>query len=305
MKILKRILLGLGALIVGLILLLVGAFALDGWLNRNTVTELSNTIIPNLSGPEVRAYVARPATPGPHPAVIMIHEFWGLRADLIGKADALAQEGYLVVVPDVFRGSSASWIPRAIYQVAFISPEQVVIDLDAVFVWLEAQPEVMADRIGIMGFCFGGGVSLRYSLSNTRIASTVILYGPLITDPAQLRALPGPVLGLFGGSDQSIPVTRVMEFEKTLNEIGVPNKIVIFEGEPHAFVGSIEEIRQGGAPGQAWDEVIQFFNTTLQDATPAAQASPAQRLIAAAPDWDYWLMLAYEHTLGMRGHAEH
>ena len=70
--------------------------------------------------------------------VIMIHEFFGLNESIIGKAKALSEEGYLVVAPDTFRGSTAAWIPRAIFQVITNKPERANRDLDAVFAWIES-----------------------------------------------------------------------------------------------------------------------------------------------------------------------
>lgn len=95
-------LLGLG----GVLLVLV-----DTLLSHGRLDALTNMRIPNPNGPEICAYVARPGAPGPHPTVIMIHEFWGLKPEILGKADALAQEGYIVVAPDLFRGITTAGDP--------------------------------------------------------------------------------------------------------------------------------------------------------------------------------------------------
>ncbi len=99
---LKRILLGLGGVLLALMALLVGSVLVDTLLSHGRLDALTNMRVPNPNGPEIRAYVARPSAPGPHPTVIMIHEFWGLKPEILGKADALAQEGYIVVAPDLF-----------------------------------------------------------------------------------------------------------------------------------------------------------------------------------------------------------
>lgn len=304
MKTLKRILSALLLATVAVVVVIGLSIPLDGLLSGGNIDPIVNTRIVNPNGPDVRAYVARPTTPGPHPTVIMIHEFWGLTAEINGKADALAEEGYIVVAPHLFRDSAASWVPRAIYQVATTPQDQINSDLDAVYAWMKTQPDIDIDRVAIMGFCFGGGTALRYSLHNSGLASTIILYGSLITDPDQLKALPGPVLGIFGGNDQSIPLEDVQAFEAALNELGVPNKISIFEGQPHAFVKSIEEIRQGGPQGQAWDEVRAFLKETLQ--TPnSGQRKVSPITVISTPDWQYALRLAYEHAFGTAAHGNH
>jgi carboxymethylenebutenolidase len=280
LRLLKRVLLWILGILAALIALLAGSVAVDGLLGRGRIAALTNTAIPNGGGPEIRAYVARPTTPGPHPAVIMIHEWWGLRPDIVGKAEALAQAGYVVVAPDTFRGSATNWIPRAIYQVVTTPAEQVDRDLDAVFAWLAAQPDVRPDRVAIMGFCYGGGTSLRYSLANGTFAATVLFYGTPIADADRLRALRGPVLGIFGGADAMIPVADVRAFEAALTQAGIPNRISIYDGQPHAFVKGMDEIRAGGPQQQAWNELLAFLDQNLKQ--PALGLAPRPSAIEAA-----------------------
>jgi carboxymethylenebutenolidase len=301
MKIVRRILIGIGIGAVTLVVLIAGSILVDGLLGGGRLDAVTNTRISNSTGPDVRAYVARPSTPGPHPAVILVHEFWGLNGDLVGKAEALALEGYVVVAPDVFRGSTTGWVPSGVYQVITTPQSQIMGDLDAVFAWLSSQPDVQPDRIAIMGFCFGGGASLQYSLRNSKLAGTVILYGMLVADVDRLRALPGPVLGIFGGADQSIPASQVQAFESALNDAGVPNHISIYAGQPHAFV-TFEGISQGGPPGQAWSEVLDFLRQTLQTGGSVRREVTPLRL-AVGTDWGYLFALAYEHTLGPGAHT--
>lgn len=210
--------------IVGVIVVAVAGLALsiplDALIGAGRVEALTNTVIPGPAGP-IRAFVAEPATPGPHPAVIMIHEWWGLRPDIIEKATALAADGYVVVAPDTFRGASTTWIPRAIYQVSTTPPAQVQADLDAVFAWLTARPDVLADRIAVMGFCYGGRTSLLYTLHNPAVAATGIFYGMADVDPEELRQIRGPVLGIFGGADASIPLSEVEQLERNLIAAGL------------------------------------------------------------------------------------
>jgi len=304
MKTVKRILLGLFGLMMGLVILLAGSIAIDFAIGGERINAVTNTTIPGQnSGPDVRAYVATPPGEGPFPVVIMIHEFYGLNESIVGKAEGLAQEGYLVVAPDTFRGSTTAWIPRAIYQVVTNQPEQVNQDLDSVYAWIKAQPNAAADRVGIVGFCYGGRASLSYSLHNDQLAATVIFYGSPITDPQALQSLPGPVLGIFGGADNSIPVEDVNAFEAALNQAGIPNEITIYENQPHAFVTDIESIRSGGVQGQAWAQMLEFFEKNLeQDIT--SQNPNLPQTYQDSFDWEYYLIVAYEHALGTASHNQ-
>ena len=263
----KRILIGLTVALLATISALALSLPVDSLINRGRVERLSNlTIAPTDPGaPEVLAFVAQPPGEGPFPAVIMIHEFWGLREEILGKAEALAAEGYVVVAPDTFRSRTTRWLPQAILQSATTPQAQINTDLDAVFAWLSTQPAVDPQRIAVMGFCYGGRAALRYSLHNDQLAATGVFYGSsLITDPEMLSRLPGPVLGIFGTADRMIPLAEVRAFEEALTVAGIPHAIHLYEGQGHAFVTSIEGIRAGGAQGLAWDEFLGFLDVTLR-----------------------------------------
>ncbi len=299
MKIIKRVLRGILILFVVLVVFLVGSVIVDYVLAGDRLVAVSNTTVPGVNGgPDVRAYVAKPDGAGPFPAVIMIHEFWGLNESIIGKADLLAEEGYLVIAPDTFRGSTTTWIPRAIYQVISSKPENVNADLDSVYAWLEAQTDVASDRIAIAGFCYGGRTSLVYSLHNNRLTATVIFYGSPETDAEILKTLPGPLLGIFGGADQSIPVETVNAFDTALTQAGIPHEITIYEGQPHAFVRDAEGIKAGGAQGDSWSQMLTFLDANLKSKTMSYTEAAVNNYTAPFA-WKYYAMLVYEHTFGI------
>ena len=303
MKIFKRVLLGVVILVVALVVFLVGSVVIDSALGGDRLDKTTNTTIAGVyGGPDVRAYVAKPDGEGPFPVVIMIHEFYGLNESIVGKADLLAEEGYLVIAPDTFRGSTTSWIPRAIYQVITTKSEDVNADLDSVYAWLDSQPDADSSRIAIAGFCYGGRTSLVYSLHNERLAATVIFYGSPETDPNVLKALPGPVLGIFGGADQSISVEEVKAFDEALTAAGVIHEITIYDGQPHAFVHDAEGIKAGGAQGQAWSQMLAFLEANLKSRTTEASVHPAVDYHAPFV-WKYYAMLVYEHAFGTASHS--
>ncbi len=301
MKTFKRILLGLGLVLAILILAIPLSIFVDGLLGGGRVAALTNTTIPGVDGaPDVRAYVAMPEGEGPFPTVIMIHEFYGLRESIVSKADLLAKEGYMVIAPDTFRGQTTGLIPRAIYLVSTTDQENVYADLNSVYAWLETQPSVDAGRVGILGFCYGGRVSLLYSLRNPNLAATVVFYGSSETDPEVLKNLPGPVLGIFGGADQSIPLEEVDALEKGLEQAGVPHQISIYDGQPHAFMGDAESIQTDPVQAKAWDEMLTFLDANLK--SKSHQPQEGGFAYEAPFPWMYYAMLAYEHAFGMGGH---
>jgi len=288
------------AIVLVLAAFLAISIAVAGRGASERLDSVTNTTIPGDGGPDVRAYVATPSTPGPHPVVVMIHEFWGLNPDIVSKADLLAEDGYLVIAPDVMRGSTTGYIPRAIYQVISTPAEEVNQDLDAVIAWAGTAPDADPDRIGIVGFCFGGRSSLLYSLHNPTLRATAVFYGDPVTDPARLAKLEGPVLGIFGGADASIPLANVKSFEAALVEAGVESTVTVYPDQPHAFVENAEGIASDPAQGAAWAEMLGFFDAALQ--APATPSAAPDATPGVAGDFYGW-MPVLRLALGHSGHG--
>jgi carboxymethylenebutenolidase len=246
-------------ILIGFMVVIAASVIIDQGMGVNRLDGITNTVIPNGSNPAIRAYVARPSGTGPFPVVIMVHEWWGLKAEIAGKADALAKDGYIVVAPNLFRGNTTDWFPTAIWQVSNTPTTQIDGDLDAVLQWINNQPDANRNQIAIMGFCFGGGTALRYSVNTPAITATAVFYGSVITDPAELKKIQGPVLGIFGGADTMIPQKDVSAFDDGLTAAGIPHQVTTYDGEPHAFVKSIAEINKGGNQQKAWNQLREFL----------------------------------------------
>ncbi len=226
-----------------------------------------NVSYPGPNGVTLRGYLATPRSSGPSPAVVMVHEWWGLNHDTTVLADALAREGFVVLAADAFRGSVAQSPADARKQVTETPREQIAADLDAALDFLRSHPQVDADRVASMGFCFGGTQSMYMGTRNPELAGVVIFYGGgPIQDAAQLGSMKdaGPVLGIYGKEDGGIPVEQVRKFEDAMEARGVENTITIYPGVGHAFVKS-NTYRSGGAPQQAWNQMVNFLKTTLSE----------------------------------------
>ena len=257
LRILAWIAASLGA-IVGLVGLSIGV---DAAVGGGRLDKLVNTQV----SPEVRGYLAQPNTPGPHPAVIMIHEFWGLTPSIREKADLLAQEGYVVLAPDTFRGVTTDWLPRAILLSATTPSERVNQDLQTTFNWLAQQKNVDASRIAVMGFCYGGTAALNHALYNPQLAAMATFYGQFVDNPAVLKRLSGPVLGIFGETDNLIPLEEIKSFETALTAASIPHEITVYPGKGHAFVEGAQGIATDPAQGQAWRQFLGFLERRLKN----------------------------------------
>ena len=297
-----RVVIRVLAVLVGLVLIAIVGLGVAVFVDRaqggQRLALVSDTVVPGTTGPDVAAYVTRPAGPGLHPAVIMIHEFWGLRPDVAAKADLLAEQGYLVIAPDLFRGVTTDFLPSAIVNVVTSTSAAQAEDLDAVYTWLASQSDVDRQRIGVLGFCFGGGAALRYSLTNPDLAATVVFYGQPVTDAEQLKRLSGPVLGIFGGDDASIPQDDVRAFDAALTEADIAHTVTVYDGQPHAFVSSVDAIRAGGAPAEAWAQMVAFLEQSLK-ATSAHVQTPRSVVDLRDDPWGYAFRLAWSHLFEM------
>jgi len=265
MKLIRRILVGALIVLVVLVVGITGLIVGDGVLGAQA-TDFTNVTYPASDGTTLHGYLAAPEGEGPFPAVIMVHEWWGLNGEIVEMADVLAAEGYVVLAPDTYRGPTTSLVPRAIYLRVTIPEDRVDDDMLRAFDYLAGLETVDADRIGVMGFCYGGGVALRHGILNPRVAATVNLYGDRVTDPQAFGALlepdAGPLLGIFGAEDAQIPVASVEAFRAALETAGVTHTVTIYEGVGHAFVQP-DALEQPGAPREAWEQILAFLSDTL------------------------------------------
>jgi carboxymethylenebutenolidase len=125
--------------------------------------------------------------------------------------------------------------------------------------------DLHATEIGVIGWCFGGGWSLRTALLlPDGIDATVIYYGRIVTDREELAALRSPVLGIFGAEDRGIPVEDVREFERVLHELEKPAKIHVYEGAAHAFANPSGTRYDPGAAEDAWNRTLAFLARHLK-----------------------------------------
>lgn len=261
----KRIGLGLLALLLIIIVLFAGTILFDSLFGSDTA-DYANVTYRDASGQELLGYLARPESPGPHPAVLLIHEWWGLNEGMTVLADALAEEGYVVFAPDGYRGNVTAAFPRALLLRLTTPTEQVEADMDSALAYLRGLEDVDTQRVASMGFCFGGGHSLQLGLRQSEnLALTIIYYGAVVTDPALLAPLTDgqPVLGIFAEEDNTIFPQEVLEFEAALNSLDIENEITIYPGVGHAFVTE-ENYNEPGPAGDAWAQTLAFLEKNLK-----------------------------------------
>jgi carboxymethylenebutenolidase len=212
------------------------------------------------------AFVAWPAGNGPAPAVIVVHEWWGLNDQIKEVARRLARQGYVAIVPDLYHGKRASDddTERAHVLSRGLDRDVALEELRAAARWLRAQPRTSKARIGVIGFCMGGSLAQQLALHSDEIAAAVVFYGSPDTDPAKLAGLGAPLQGHFGAKDDGIPVSRVDALRNGLKAAGKTAEIYIYPGAGHAFMNEARPSYHPDAAKQAWARTLAFLQKYLK-----------------------------------------
>jgi len=218
------------------------------------------------SGDEtVQAILYTPAGKGPFPALIVIHEYWGLNDWVKEQAAKLADQGYEALAIDLYRGRVATTPDLAHELMRGVPEDRAKRDLHSAFEFLESQPSVKKNRIGAIGWCMGGGYSLDVALDEPTLAAAVINYGHLATDPEAIKKINAPILGLFGGEDRGITPDDVHKFEAAMKQQGKKIEIKIYDDAGHAFENpDIEDGYRPADAADAWKRTVSFLGENLK-----------------------------------------
>jgi len=210
-------------------------------------------------------YLARPAAEGEYPAVVMIHEWWGLNENVEHMAEILAGHGYVVFAVDLYDGEVAQNASEAARLSGRVreNPAAAVSEMRRAVAGLRDRSDT-TERVASLGWCFGGGQSLQLSLSDADLNATVVYYGTLTTDEETLRRIDGPVLGIFGSEDEVVGVENVREFDRTLGDLGVEREIYVYEGATHAFANPSGESFRPNDTRDAWSKTLRFLDEHLR-----------------------------------------
>lgn len=203
------------------------------------------------------------------PAVIMIHENKGLNDYIKESANLLAKNGYVVLAVDLFNGEvvtnnqeRSGELTGAIRE----NPDIAIQNMKAAVNYLKSLDNVNPSKIASLGWCFGGQQSLQLAINSKEdpLAATIIYYGRLTNDTQAISNITSPVLGIFGGKDQSISVDSVMQFQKALNDTGIINEIYVYPNVGHAFANPSNDNYAPTETADAWKKTLDFLKRNLQ-----------------------------------------
>ena len=221
------------------------------------------------SGDEtVTAMVYTPAGKGRFPALVVIHEWMGVNDWVKEQASKLADQGYVTLAVDLYRGKVASTPDEAHELMRGLPQDRADRDLLAAANYLRSLKNVDPKRVGSIGWCMGGGYSLDLALADPHLAATVINYGHLATSVDSLKKIHASILGIFGGQDRGIPVSDVHTFEQQMKQLGKPIDVVIFPDAGHGFENSNNSSYRAEDAAEAWQKTVAFLHHTLQTGGP-------------------------------------
>lgn len=223
---------------------------------------IETAMIPNGAAQPLPAYVARPTGKGPHAAVIVVNEIFGIHDYIKDVCRRLARLGYVAIAPDFFyrAGVNLPAIEDRTQIMAVVkqaTPPQVDGDVQATSKWLKAQAFARPGAIGIIGYCWGGAVVWRAAMVDPDVRAGVAFYGQLKDVIPRAAELKAPVLGVYGGKDQGISQEDVAAMQAALKAAGkAGSSIVVYPDAGHGFHADYRSSYDPAAATDAWAKAL-------------------------------------------------
>ncbi len=225
-------------------------------------SDIHSEYVKFLSGRDtITAYLAYPERRDPAPAVIVIHEIFGMSDFIRQTAEQLAKDGFVALAPDLLsrRGGTPASPDSARRLIATLNPDTVTQDLNAAAAYVKTVRAVRADRIGVIGFCWGGGQSFRYATNNPDLRAFVVCYGPA-PNPPDMARIRARGLGVYAENDARIDA-GLPDAAAGMKAAGKDYPYAIYPGVGHGFLRSRDV---PAVADSAWRNVIRFFRENLE-----------------------------------------
>jgi carboxymethylenebutenolidase len=221
--------------------------------------EGADMTFPGDQGATLLGYLARPKSGGPSPAVMICHENRGLTDHFRDVARRFAKAGYVAIAPDLLsrEGGTAKVDPAQVPGKLSANPAQGVADFQAAFRYLQTLPSVQKGQIGMVGFCFGGGITWLCTEAISELKAAVPFYGP--NPPLQdVPKIQAAVLGIYGGEDQRIDA-GIPAIEQAMQQAGKTFEKVVYPGAGHAFFNDTGASYNEQAALDAWKRTLDWL----------------------------------------------
>jgi carboxymethylenebutenolidase len=214
---------------------------------------------------DIKGYLARPADKKPHPALILIHEWWGLNDNIRENARKFAQQGYVALAVDLYKGQMATTPEEAMKLAGSVreNMDAALANLKAAVAYLRKQSDtVISERMASVGWCFGGGWSYQMAKNNLGVKGSVIYYGRFNPkdDLSKMRAT---ILGHFAENDRMIRIDTVKELQVKLKTLSGDHELYIYPNTGHGFANPEGQAYDRDAAELAWERTLTFLKKYL------------------------------------------
>ena len=230
--------------------------------------------VPVPDGSSLKAEIVLPEGDGPHPGVVILHELFGFNSDIRRIAQRFADNGYAAICPDLYsQGSRASCLTSILSAMAKNRYDLRMAPIVAARDVLAAHEAVDGERIGIAGFCQGGGFAV-VAATNPGFKASAVFYGEVPEDQARLAGA-CPVIASYGGKDKVMGAKTVQRLEDHLDALGVTHQVKVYPDAGHSFMSTYDgatkvlakfptPMRVGyneAAAEDSWERMLTFFGT--------------------------------------------
>jgi carboxymethylenebutenolidase len=213
----------------------------------------------------VSGFVAEPGTTARHPAVIVVHTWFGLNDWVKEQTQKLAEQGFVALAVDLYDGHVATDSSSALELRMGLKDDIALRYLLAAYAYLYGRKDVDRDHIGAIGWDMGGGYALKLAMFQPHLAACVVNYGTLPTDPTDIQQIAAPVLGNFGTLDKGVLPTDVQMFEKTMKNMSRRIDIKMYDGAGHGFANpDNKQTYQPEAAADSWARSVAFLSKSLK-----------------------------------------
>ncbi len=233
------------------------------------MTNVNDTMVEYPSdGIAIHAYVAAPSTTVKRPALIVVQEWWGLNDHIKDIARRFAAEGYVTIAPDLYsrmghvKTTDSKEAARLMNR---LQQDETLSDLNATVTYIQKAPEVDADRVGVTGFCMGGGYALMLPCVNEGVKAAVPFYGPIPNPDTPIQSLGCPILYIYGEDDGWITKADVQRLVGALKKYNKLGEVKTYPGASHAFFNDTrQEVYKPAEAQDAWQRALAFFKQHLK-----------------------------------------
>jgi carboxymethylenebutenolidase len=221
-----------------------------------------------VNGTEAEGYLATPDG-GSGPGLLVLQEWWGLVPQIKRTCDRLAGEGFTALAPDLYHGEIAEHdeMDKAGRLMTELPPERAARDMSGAIDYLLGSAAVTSDRVGVIGFCMGGLLTLMISaLEGDRVAAAAPFYGaPLGDGEPDWSGLTAKVDGHFAENDDFFPPDAVQDLESRLRDLGKEVTLTVHPGTGHAFANEDNALgtHHADAAAKAWDQAVAFLKANV------------------------------------------